>query len=81
MSVSIRLFVKTYVRYSVWLNVQSHDIVVHVVAIANGEVAFAQLPHAHVLVEVEGFVVAVYIQFHKARSGVDGLDVAYGLFK
>ena len=43
------------------LYVQPHDVVVHVISVSDGEITFAQFPHAHVLIEVDGFVVAVYV--------------------
>ena len=43
------------------LYVQPHDVVVHVISVSDGEITFTQFPHAHVLIEVDGFVVAVYV--------------------
>ena len=61
------------------LYLHSHDIVVHVVTVSDGKVAFAHLRHAHVLVEAEGRVVAVHVELHAAGSGMYFLDVLDGL--
>ena len=51
-------------------DVEPHDVVVHVVSVAYVKIAFVYLGHAHLLVEGEGFVVAVDVEEHAAGVGV-----------
>ena len=59
-------------------NFHRHDVVVHVEALADGEVAGAGLVHAHSLIEGDGAVVAVHVQLHGAGCGMHGADVING---
>ena len=60
-------------------DVEPHDVIVHVVAVANREVPLAQLPHPHPLVEVERPVVAVDVELHAAGHRMLAADILHGL--
>ena len=57
-------------------NIESHDIVVHVVPLSDREVSFVNFRHTHPLVECQCFrIVAVYVQQHPAGRRVELLDM------
>ena len=60
------------------LNIQCHNIVIHLEAMADIEISFGCFVHTHMEVEVDGFRIAsVDVQAHLTRGGVkllDGLD-------
>ena len=49
---------------------EAHDVVVHVVAVANRKVALTGNLHPHPFVEAQGTVVAVDVQFQGAGGRV-----------
>lgn len=58
----------------------AHDVVVHVIAVPYGEVAFPHAGHPHFPVEPQCGVVAVHVQLHGCRFAVClFLDVLLGL--
>ncbi len=61
-------------------NVQAHDIVRHVIAVADVEVSALHFLHSHAVVKFDGSgVVSVDVQAHLAGRGMDAPDVADGL--
>ena len=62
------------------LEIQCHDIVIHLVSLTNIEISLGCLVHTHVEVEVDGFrISAVDIQADLARGGMKFLDGLDGL--
>ena len=56
-----------------------HDIVIHIVAVSDMEIACRMFVEAHVFVEADSRVVAVYIQFDGKRTGMDRFQVSDAL--
>ena len=62
------------------LDIQCHDIVIHLESMADIEISFGCFVHTHMEVEVDGFRIAsVDVQAHLTRGGVKLLNGQDGL--
>ena len=60
-------------------DLQPHDVIVHVIAVADREIAFAELAHAHLLVKTHCTVAAVYVQLHPAGRGMHRTNIFHSM--
>ncbi len=53
-----------YFYFAIFLfvsNIQSHDIIIHVISVSNREITFPQLSHSHVLVKLQSLIITIHI--------------------
>lgn len=62
-------------------NFQTQNIIIHVIAIADGKIAFAQFTHPHSFVKIQSPVVPIDIEFHAAGAGMYFTDIGHGMAK
>lgn len=53
-------------------------VIIHIITVADREIALAQAAHAHPFVEMQRAVTAVDVEFHHAGSGMHAADVFHG---
>ena len=61
--------------------IDGHDIIVHVITLADGEVSLVGLFHAHVLVKAQRGILAVDVELHGAGFRMQFLDGFQCLFE